>query len=121
MKRLLFTITLLGSFFVASAQIDNDVLRKAIGYYQQLEFEKSIELFDQLVEENPSDVSLQGRRGYVISEYIKAIDEKKVKKIEGANYDEYLSKAISDLKVSLASFPNNTDNKSALSFLQGKT
>lgn len=120
MKRLLFIVTLLGGFLVYGAQVDNDVLRKAIAYYQQMEFEKSIELFDQLVEENPDDASIQGRRGYVISEYLKAIDSKKVNSIESNTYNEYLEKGISDLKVSVKKYPNNLDNKTALAYLEGK-
>ncbi len=101
-----------------SAQVDNDLLRKAIGYYQQLQFEKSIELFDQLVEQNPGDVSIQGRRGFVISEYLKAINNKSVQQIDTNVFNEYLEKGITDLKLSLDKFPNNMDNKTALGFLE---
>jgi tetratricopeptide (TPR) repeat protein len=120
MKRLLLLITLLVSFFVASAQIDSDVLRKAIGYYQQLEFEKSIELFDQLVESNPGDASIQGRRGFVICEFLKAIDNNLVNGVEETVYNEYLEKGIKDLELSLNEYPNNADNKTALAYLKEK-
>ncbi|MGB0430707.1 MAG: hypothetical protein ACPGLV_09555 [Bacteroidia bacterium] len=119
MKRILLAIFLAFGLGNLYAQIDNEILRKAIGYYQQLEFEKSIEIFDQLVLANPDDYSLQGRRGFVISEYLKAMNDNTVVKVEANIYDDLLNKGLSDLKQSLEKFPYNADNKNALSYLKG--
>jgi len=121
MKYLIILILIGAGFGNSSyAQTDSETLRKAIGYYQQMNFEKSIELFDELVMANPDDFSLIGRRGFVISEYLKAVDEKKVEVLDKTSYDALKAKGIKDLKTSLEKFPNNTDNKSALSFLEKK-
>lgn len=120
MKYILILVLFATGYSNSVAQIDNETLRKAIGYYQQLDFGKSIELFDELVLANPNDYSMLGRRGFVISEYLKALDEKKVDAIDKASYATLLAKGIKDLKTSLEKLPNNPDNKIALAYLQNK-
>ncbi|MBI1184495.1 hypothetical protein GC194_09495 [bacterium] len=120
MKHVLLTVLLSIGMIPVFGQTDSETLRKAIGYYQQLKFEKSIELFDQLVAESPDDYYLLGRRGFVIAEFIKAIDENKVEAISEDMYLSLVKKGIEDLKKSLEKLPGNADNKQSLTYLQSK-
>ena len=120
MKKIICVLLLLCGTFTLQAQIDSEVLRKAIGYYQQLKFEESIVLFDQLVTDNPEDKSIKGRRGFVIAEYVKAMDEGLVTKLASAEYLAIVKRGIEDLESSLAFFPKNTANTESLTYLKSR-
>jgi hypothetical protein len=101
-------------------QSDPEDLRKAIGYYQQLKFEESIALFDQLVDENPGDFNMQGRRGYVIAEFVKAMDGGLVAAKTRDEIKLLVEKGLADLRAGLEKEPNNKDNQAALRFLESR-
>lgn len=99
---------------------DKYTLVRAIGYYQQLKFEESIEVFDVLVEREPDNASLVGRRGYVRCQYIKAVDDKTIAAISVETYASVVRKGIDDLKVGLAKKPDNADNARCLTYLEAR-
>lgn len=113
---LLACLVLFGTYNVVAQ--DKYTLVRAIGYYQQLKFKESIEVFDVLVEREPENASLIGRRGYVRCQYIMAIDDKLVQSISAEEYADVVEKGIEDLKVGLAAKPDNEDNARCLTYLE---
>lgn len=101
-----------------SAQDKTSELRKAIAYYQQNNFEKSISIFDELVAQYPDDINIVERRGFVCCKYIQAIDAKKVE-ASSERYQEIVIKGKADLKKSVEE-NNNNDNKPCLEMLEKK-
>lgn len=104
----------------ASAQSAQELMRQGIAHYQIDEFEKSLSYFNQAVALDSTDLDIIGRRGYVCSRYIMAIELGRVNKPSQADYDEIVSKGILDLKSSLAKFPENDENQRSLRFLESK-
>mgnify|MGYP000341700397 CR=1 FL=1 len=118
MRSILVTlIVVLGSSFMLQEEAS---LERAIGYYQQLKFEKSLEMFDELVMTAPDDLSLRGRRGFVCYKYIQAVDTRQVGNISSERYSEVVRDGIEDLNASLAKYPGNQDNTTALRYLQAR-
>lgn len=119
MKNILLICVMLLGTWSAIGQ-DKNTLVHAIGYYQSLKFEESLNVFNVLIEREPENASLIGRRGYVRCQYIKAIDQKKIPAITPERYAEVVREGIEDLKVGLEEKPENTDNANCLKYLQSR-
>lgn len=104
----------------AMAQSAKELMRQGIAHYQIDEFEKSLNYFNQAVALDSTDLDIIGRRGYVCSRYVMAIELGRVDKPAPADYNELISKGILDLKLSLAKFPDNQENQRSLRFLESK-
>lgn len=118
MKQLTILVVLLLGGVCAKAQTNVPELRKAIAYYQQLKFEESLNIFDNLIAQNPGDVALIGRRGFVYCQYIKAMHDNLVERVEDQRYMEIINSGIDDLTKSLQDGPSNPDNDACLKFLK---
>lgn len=120
MKGIGIAFLLLTISVCAQGQDKSDLLRNAIGYYQNLQYSKSIDHFDRLVAMDSSDVSMRGRRGFVICRYLMASEAGNVAKIKADEFKTLANKAKSDLMVSLEEYPGNPDNAACLQYLKKK-
>ena len=118
MKQLTVLVILILGSVCAQAQTDQGDLRKAIAYYQQLKFDESLAIFDKLVIENDTDMSLIERRGFVCCQYIKAMEENMVSKVENDRYAQIIAIGISDLEKSMKSGMISTDSQACLEYLK---
>ena len=103
-----------------NAQDSKEYMRKGIAYYQSMEFEKAIENFDMAAQLDSANLNILARRGYVCAKYIQAVDNQDIPEISRDRYMEIVKKGIDDLKITLAKFPDNSDNQKSLKFLESK-